>query len=195
MERRSLLRDQEVNSIMCAPPLRCDAHSFLLLILQLNYLLQRPRFLATCVFGVAFILVGNASANALSFASHILAAAGYSGSLTNSVRGIAIGTVTAVGLLHGLWRNFGIAVNNVFAFIKILILIMFIIIGFASIGGTVFGVEPAAGANLDPYNSFSGAQTEPYGYASAYLAIVFTFGGFNQANYVRRIRSCLIRRS
>jgi amino acid transporter len=162
---------------------------------QLNYLLQRPRFLATCVFGVAFILVGNASANALSFAGHILAAAGYSGSLTNSVRVVAIVTVTAVGLLHGLWRNFGIAVNNVFAFIKILILVMFIIIGFASIGGKVFGVEPPAGANLDPNNSFSGAQTEPYGYASAYLAIVFTFGGFNQANYVRGKRLLLICRS
>lgn len=147
-----------------------------------------------CLFGVAFILVGNASANSLSFASHVLAAAGYSGSLQNSVRGIAIGTMTAVCLLHGLWRKLGIAVNNFFAFAKILILIMIIIIGFVSIGGKVFGVEPPAGANLDPYNSFSGAQKEPYGYASAYLAVVFTYGGFNQANYVCRTRLWLIRR-
>jgi amino acid transporter len=158
----------------------------------LNYLLKRPRFLATCVFGVAFILVGNASSNALSFARHVLAAAGYSDNIQNSARGIAIATVTAVCLLHGLWRKLGIAVNNVFAFVKISILVMIIIIGFVSIGGKVFGVEPPAGANLDPHDSFLEAQTDPYGYASAYLAVVFAFGGFNQANYVSRTKSCQV---
>ena len=186
MESRSSLQDRVVNSttcvLICIQCLLIIAANFY----QLNYLLKRPRFLATCVFGVAFILVGNASANALSFARHVLAAAGYSGNIQNSVRGIAIGTVTGVCLLHGLWRKMGIAVNNVFAFIKILILVMIIIVDFASIGGKVFGVEPPAGANLDPHNSFSGAQNEPYGYASAYLAVVFAFGGFNQANYVSR---------
>jgi amino acid transporter len=155
----------------------------------LNYLLKRPRFLATCVFGVAFILVGNASANALSFGNNVLEAAGYSGNYQNSACGIAIGTVTAVCLLHGLWRKLGIAVNNVFAFVKISMLVMIILIGFVSIGGKVFGAESTAGANLDPHSTFSGVQTDAYGYASAYLAVVFAFGGFNQANYVSNTRS------
>jgi hypothetical protein len=155
---------------------------------QLNYLLKRPPFLATCVFGVVFILVGNASANAMSFAIHVLAAAGYSGSLQNPVRGIAVATVTIVCLLHGMWRRLGIVVNNTFAFIKILMMIMIIIVGFTAIGGKVYGGESPAGANFDPHSSFSGAQNQPYGYAEAYLGVVFTFGGFNQANYVRRAR-------
>lgn len=144
------------------------------------------------MFGIAFILVGNASANALSFAIHALAAAGYSDDLQRPVRGIAIATVTVVGLLHGLWRKLGIAVNNVFALIKVLILIMIIIIGFTSIGGAVFGGVSPAGANLDTHNSFSAASGEPYGYALAYLSVVFAFGGYNQANYVCKAVHCVI---
>ena len=137
------------------------------------------------MYGIAFILVGTAAANALSFASHVLAAAGYTGPNQNAVRGIAIGAVTVVCLLHGIWRKLGIAVNNVFAMIKILILFLIIIVGFISIGGNVFGVDPPAPSNFDTHNSFSGAQQEPYGYALAYLSVIFAFGGFNQANYVR----------
>jgi amino acid transporter len=158
----------------------------------LNYLIKRPKFFASCVYGIAFILVGNAAANALSFASHVLAAAGkkevYSDSppknLSNNVRAIAIGTMTGVCLMHGIWRRVGIAVNNVFAFFKILMLLMIIILGFMSIGGKVFGTPPPISKNLDPSLSFKNPEKEPYGYAGAYLAVVFTFGGFNQANYV-----------
>jgi amino acid transporter len=156
---------------------------------QLNYLIKRPLYLATCLFGIAFIIIGNASANTLSFGRHVLLAAGYSDSqIQNSARFIALGTITAVCLLHAMWRKLGIVVNNVFALIKIMILVMIIITGFASIGGKAFGTEPPAATNLDPQNSFSGAQNEAYGYAQAYLSIVYTCAGFNQANYVRTTR-------
>jgi amino acid transporter len=138
------------------------------------------------MYGVGFIIVGNASANSLAFGSFFLQAVGYSDSLQNSARLIAIGTITAVCLLHGMWRKLGIIVNNIFAVTKILILVMIIIIGFASIGGEVFHTDSPAAANLDPHNSFSGAQNKAYGYAEAYLNIVFTCAGFNQASYVRR---------
>lgn len=188
MAKRSLPRDLVVNSTTYA--LFCVMIFSILATnsLQLNYLLKHPRFLATCVFGVAFILVGNASANALSFAIHVLAAAGHTDPSPNAVRGIAISAATAVCLLHGIWRKLGIAVNNLFALIKILILTMIIIIGFISIGGKVFGVESPAGTNLNPENIFQTARNEPYGYAQAYLGVAFAFGGFNQANYVRRAR-------
>lgn len=150
----------------------------------LNYLIKRPQFFATCMYGVIFILIGNASANALSFAIKVLTAAGYTNNSENVVRAVAIGTMTGVCLLHGIWRKLGIVVNNVFALFKLLMLLMIIILGFISIGGKVFGAEPAAKSNLDPQNSFKNAQDQPYRYAQAYLGVVFAYGGFNQANYV-----------
>jgi amino acid transporter len=151
----------------------------------LNYLIKKPKFLASCVYGVTFVLVGNAAANALSFASHLVSTSTHydaidgtpSRTTSNMVRGIAIGTMTAVCLLHGIWRRAGIAVNNVFAIFKLLMLLMIIILGFMSIGGKVFHTHPPAAANLSPSHSFKNKQTDPYGYASAYLAVVFSFGG------------------
>jgi amino acid transporter len=151
----------------------------------LNYLIKSPKFLASCIYGVTFVLIGNAAANALSFASHLVSVSGHydaidgtpSRKVSNIVRGVAIGTMTAVCLLHGIWRRAGIAVNNVFALFKLLMLLMIIILGFMSIGGKVFHTPSPAADNLSPNNSFKNAQGSAYGYAEAYLAIVFTFGG------------------
>ncbi|KAH8593103.1 amino acid/polyamine transporter I [Bisporella sp. PMI_857] len=157
----------------------------------LNYLLKTPKFFASCVYGVTFVLIGNAAANALSFAAHVVTASGddvYHGAssekVSNTVRGIAVATMTAVCLLHGIWRRAGIWVNNMFAIFKLLMLLIIIILGFMSIGGKVFDTPPPVSDNLSPSNSFKNAQTDAYGYAEAYLSIVFTFGGFNQANYI-----------
>jgi hypothetical protein len=62
-------------------------------------------------------------------------------------------------------------------------------VGIASTAGAFRGnqfEEPAevAKENFDVHKAFSGASTESYGYAEAFLAIIFAFGGFNQANYV-----------
>jgi hypothetical protein len=74
----------------------------------LNYVVKKPKFFVTCIYGITFILIGNAAANALSFASHVITASGNdvyndtpSRRVSNMVRGIAVGTMTAVYLLHG----------------------------------------------------------------------------------------------
>ena len=97
--------------------------------------------------------------------------------ISNMVSGIAVVTMTGVCLLHGIWRRAGIVVNNTFAFFKLLMLLMIIILGFMSIGGKVFNTSPPVSDNLTPSKSFKNAQTEAYGYAEAYLSVVFAFGG------------------
>jgi hypothetical protein len=56
-------------------------------------------------------------------------------------------------------------------------LLMIIILGFASIGGKTFNTAPPAAHNFATSESFKNAAKEPYGYAEAYLNIVFDFGG------------------
>ena len=151
----------------------------------LNYLVKSPKYLVSCLYGVTFVLIGNAAANALSFASHVLSASpahnaidGTPSTNTNNlVRVIAIATMTGVCLLHGIWRRAGIVINNGFAIFKLLMLLMIIILGFMSIGGKVFHTDPPAGQNLAPSKSFKNPSTNAYGYAEAYLSVVFAFGG------------------
>ncbi|KAL9009116.1 MAG: hypothetical protein Q9173_005828 [Seirophora scorigena] len=59
-----------------------------------------------------------------------------------AIRGIAVAALTGACLIHGLWRNGGIVLNNVLAIIKILTLMAVIVIGFAVAGGASFGNGP-----------------------------------------------------
>jgi amino acid transporter len=154
----------------------------------LEYLLKRPKYLATCLYGVAFILLGNMAGNGVSFAEHFLLACGVDAT-NGTVRGMAIGVVTFACLIHGLSRKAGIVVNNTFGIIKVLMLLMVFIVGMLSAAG-VFALKPAK-QNLSTSQTFRDASTDSYGYSAAFLAIIFAFGGFNQANYVwSRSPSC-----
>lgn len=185
----------------------------------LNHLLKKPPYLATCLFGWTFILVGNSAANCISFGSHVLKAAYNnetpSPGLTTLV---ALAAAWVVFLTHSLGRMAGIHLNTAFAMLKVAILLMIVILGFMVRGNAVHYMSPTSefpsdlgnftflanktswgypflvngtyfypSTNLNPTTSFREIGTNrPSGarFASAYLNIIFTFGGWNQANYV-----------
>lgn len=145
-------------------------------------MVQKPVFFTTCVFGIAFILLGNVATNSIAFGLSVLDAAGQSDIKNRDevVRGIAMGTVVFSCVIHGLWRQGGIYLNNLLAVVKIFILLLIFILGLLAYGG-VFKRTASA---LQTASAFDGAKKDPYGYAESFLAILFAFGGFNQANYV-----------
>lgn len=152
---------------------------------------KRPHFLATCVYGIPFICLGNVSGNCILFAESIIEACGKVPT-NGAIRALAIGVATFACLVHAVWRKGGIYLNNAFGFVKVAMLIMLFVVGIASAAGAFKGNHfetPAevAKENFDVHKAFSGASTESYGYAEAFLAIIFAFGGFNQANYVSAI--------
>lgn len=99
------------------------------------------------------------------------------------VRAIAIGAATFSCIIHGIWRQGGIYLNNILAAMKILILLMIFIIGLLAYGG-VFGKALVSNGALKSPSTFSGGKADAYGYAESFLSILFAWGGFNQANYV-----------
>lgn len=156
-----------------------------------------PKYLSTCVYGIVFIVLGNTAGNAISFAEHALIAHGSENPPDWCINGIAIGAITVACLLHGSWRAGGIWVNNIFATIKCLLLLVFIVGGLAFSAG---GKGPSR-SNLDPSVSFELNSTivlspdrystaplsdagRMYGYSQAILLIIFAYGGFENANYV-----------
>lgn len=148
--------------------------------------MKRPKFFAICIFGVLYIVLGNAAGNAIFFGELALEAAGIKDS-HDSARGIAIAVTTFACLIHGIWRRGGIILNNIFAIIKIAILILIIIIGFIALGGHFERdgrTQNFASQNLKPSNAFAAAPTVTYGYVESFLSVIFAYGGYNQANYV-----------
>ncbi|KAA8571418.1 hypothetical protein MFRU_026g00320 [Monilinia fructicola] len=154
----------------------------------LKFLARHPRYMAICMFGFVFIVVGNSAANCVSFGVHILAAAGVDDPQKGAVQGIALGTAWLVTLLHALGRMFGIHLNSVFAVTKVSILILIIILGFIVLNNHTEHLhrDPLSYTNLNPNTSFKqlGTGDHARGFAAAYLNIIFTCGGWNQANYV-----------
>lgn len=82
----------------------------------------------------------------------------------------------------------GIYVNNALAFYKVALLTVVVIAGFVCLGGGG-GKDLAAG---DPYgvenlkDAFSGPSKSPYDYANALLGVLYSFQGWENANYVSK---------
>ena len=158
----------------------------------LNYLVKKPIYLATCVFGWVFIVIGNSAANCISCAVHLLAAGGISEPHYGVVQAIALGVSWSVFLVHTTGRMFGVHLNSAFAFLKVLMLLMIILLSWIVLNNSTKTIlrDRASYANLDLSKSFrylhsgDNNHSRARGYATAYLDIIFTFAGFNQANYV-----------
>ena len=149
------------------------------------------------MYGIVFIILGNLSGNAIAFGIYVLEAAGIEGH-DAAIRGLAVAASTAACLLHGAWRHGGIAVNNMLASLKVLILIAIICIGFAASAGAKFGHGPVHGetvgsisgnmtSNFDTHTSFSHARHDAASYADSLIFIVYTYSGWEQPFYVSRI--------
>jgi len=121
--------------------------------------------------------------NAIVFAESVLNAAGRP--LNNAeVRGVAVAVATSACLLHAGSRKWGIRVNNAFGILKLAILVLMFILGVAYASGRIGGSDKVASENLNVHTSLKSPSSTTYGYLEAFLAILFSIGGFNQANYV-----------
>ncbi|KAI5782673.1 amino acid permease-domain-containing protein [Geopyxis carbonaria] len=145
----------------------------------LEYIYRKPKYLATCVYGVIFICLGNTAGNAIAFSQHLLEACNVQDPLPWAVRGVAIAAITLACLMHGLWRVGGIYVNNILATIKVGTLLVIIGCGFAAYGKAFPNVTT---------NTFKSGKTfehtSLYGFSEAMLAVVFSYGGYTNAHYV-----------
>ncbi|KAH6991863.1 amino acid permease-domain-containing protein [Fusarium venenatum] len=158
----------------------------------LQYVFPWPRYkkgivmLSGVLYGISFICIGNMAGNCINCAFRLVEAAnpGKKPSDLNegTIRGIAIVIAIFPCLIHAFSRRGGILLNNLLAFIKVLMLIFMIIATWAVAGGPK-GVEGIPDVPEDLTH-----EPEPYdegnAHAQAFLSIIFAFSGFNQPNYV-----------
>lgn len=152
--------------------------------LQESY--TRPKYLVGCIFACLFVIVGNTAPNCLVFAEYIISAFNPDSSDDRLLKFVALVCITFICTLHIFSRKVGIVTNNALALYKVLFLVFVCIAGLAALGGARVG-----GRNGDPYgkenlnNSFhQQSKTTPYSYAKSLLSILYTFRGWENANYV-----------
>ena len=131
------------------------------------------------------ILLGFSSGNALAFGRYILYAATNEMTDGYRARGVGVACITFAVLLHSTLPKWGIRLFNVLGIFKVAVLLFIVFSGFAALAGRRLVPDPQ---NFD--NAFAIEVGEGYGgggayaYCNALLNIVYSFKGWENANYV-----------
>ncbi|KAK3322578.1 amino acid permease-domain-containing protein [Apodospora peruviana] len=152
---------------------------------------QKPRYLATCIFAVQFVLFATSTGGAISFSAYILRAA--NGHVTPGsweTRGIAIAALTVVCLIHAFLPRLGIWLSNGLGAFKLILLTLVVCTGWAALDGRMVRESPKN------FSSFNGPDIvgdnddsmdptrSTAGYALALLQVMYSYSGWENANYV-----------
>lgn len=150
-----------------------------------DYIFPKPKFLVTCMYGIAFLVLGNLSGNAIQLGKFAMSAFGYDDPSKGAVLGIAIAALTFAVVIHMFSRRGGIFLNNVFAVYKVGLLLAMICMGIARKCGATFGRpqnETKQTTNFE--NPFPGTVSSLANYSDSLLFILYSYSGFKQPFYV-----------
>lgn len=132
------------------------------------------------------VLLGFSSGNALAFGRYVLYAS--NGNFTADgwkARGIGVACITFAILLHSFLPKWGIRLVNVLGIFKVVILLFIVFSGFAALAGHRKVPDPGNFRNsfkIEATRDYGGQGV--YGYANALLSIVYSYKGWENANYV-----------
>ena len=153
-----------------------------------NYLervFRRPRYLATSVFAVQIVLLGFSAGNALAFGRYVLLAVGHPMPDGWVPRAIAVACITFVILLHAALPKWGLGLTNALGIFKVLVLLLIVFSGFAALAGYRLVPDPQNFDNfwgIEKGDGYGGGGA--YAYATALLQVVYSYKGWENANYV-----------
>jgi amino acid transporter len=100
----------------------------------LEYVYYKPKFLVTAMYAGYVVLLGWAGSNSVIFGEYILNAANVEVNRWNQ-RGVGLACITSAFLIHGLALKWGLRLQNLLGTIKLFILLLIIVSGFAALGG------------------------------------------------------------
>lgn len=90
-------------------------------------------------------------------------------------RGIAVGVIVFVTLIHSLLPKWGVRVMNVLGAIKVLVLVFVVVTGWVVLTGRINKIpDPHASFR----NSFAGSSRSSYAYATALFKVLDSYAGY-----------------
>ncbi|CDO71026.1 hypothetical protein BN946_scf184844.g30 [Trametes cinnabarina] len=140
---------------------------------------KKPKHLSTYIYASYSILLGLTAPGCIVFASNILQAAGHEATRWNT-RGIAVGTITFVVLLHGLTPRLGVFIMNGLSVFKILVLLFVVVTGWVVLAGKTAVKDSQANFR----NAFAGSSSSSNDYATAMFKVIYSYAGWSNVNYV-----------
>ncbi|KAF2018229.1 high affinity methionine permease [Aaosphaeria arxii CBS 175.79] len=143
----------------------------------LEFVYRRPRFLATGIYTGYAILLGWAGSNSVVFGEYILHAAQVEVTRWNQ-RGVGLACITTAFIIHGTALKWGLRLQNLLGVIKLGILLLIVVSGWAALGGALKIDKPN---NFT--NAFEGTTGSSYGVVMAVNNVIWSYIGYSNANY------------
>ncbi|CAK3910848.1 high affinity methionine permease [Lecanosticta acicola] len=147
----------------------------------LEAMYKRPKLLASTVFAVYSIILGFTAGGCIIFAQYVVAASGRTAGEWEK-RGIAIGVITFVTLVHATIPNWALRGMNTLGIIKILVLVFIVVAGWAVLGGATSDRVPDPKSHFS--NAFAGSSGSGYEWSIALYKVLNSFTGWSNAAYV-----------
>jgi amino acid transporter len=144
----------------------------------LEYVYRKPKFLVTGLYTGYVVLLGWAGSNSVVFGEYILHAANVEVTRWNQ-RGVGLACITSAFLIHGLALKWGLRLQNLLGTIKLLVILLIVVSGWAALGGTVKLDEKPN--NFE--NAFKGTTGSAYGVVTALYNVIWSYIGYSNANY------------
>lgn len=143
----------------------------------LEYVYRKPKFLVTGLYTGYVILLGWAGSNSVVFGEYILAAARVEVNRWNQ-RGVGLACITTAFLIHAFALKWGLRLQNLIGFIKLGIILVIVVAGWAALAGVLRIPKPH---NFD--NAFEGTTGSAYGIVTSLYNVIWSYIGYSNANY------------
>ncbi|KIW30028.1 uncharacterized protein PV07_05807 [Cladophialophora immunda] len=143
----------------------------------LEFVYRHPKYLATGFYTGYVVLLGWAGSNSVIFGEYILHAAEVEVTRWNQ-RGVGLACITAAFLIHGCALKWGLRLQNLLGIIKLIIVLLIVVSGWAALGGALKVPKPH---NFD--NAFEGTTGSAYGVVTALYNVIWSYIGYSNANY------------
>lgn len=153
----------------------------------LEFTYRRPRFLASTVVAVMVVCLGFTASNCVVFSQYVLFAAGVEEPAEWVRKGVAVGLLTVITIIHGVFRSFGVRIQNFLGWIKVGLIVFMILSGLYVVILRPRGSAPGVSTTyaVDDWDDLWRGSNWNWGVVSTSLFQVFySYAGLENANNV-----------
>ena len=154
----------------------------------LEFIYQRPRFLASTMVAVQVVVLGFTASNAIVFGEYMLVALDMEVTAFRQ-RTLAVGLLTAITIVHGCFLKTGIWIQNALGWIKIGLMAFMAVLGLVAL----FLPSTSSRRNAEALSAsrlFEGSNWDVVTLSTALFKVIYSFAGYdNVTNVLNEVKN------
>jgi amino acid transporter len=149
----------------------------------LEYVYRRPRFLASTLVAVSFVILGFSASNCIVFSQYVLFALDVEP--TDFLRkALAVGLLTTITIIHSCFPKFGVAAQNTLGWVKVALIIFMILTGLVVVIFQPGRTAANPGTSLNWDQIWQDSDWSWGVMATSLFKVFYSYAGLNNVNNV-----------